>query len=112
LGALALARLLQGHDPGRARVEVLHEPLDGAALAGRVAALEQDDQPLPGGLDPVLELQQLDLQQSLGPFIFLAPHPLGVGIAFPPGIHRPTVGAHQHRLVVIAVVHAQVGQLS
>ena len=41
LAAFALTRLLQGHDSGPARIEVLHEPLDGAALAGGVAALEQ-----------------------------------------------------------------------
>jgi hypothetical protein len=90
---------------------VLHEPLDRAPLAGRVAALEQDDQPLTGGLDPVLELQQLDLQQSLGPLVLLARHPLAIGIALAPGLHRPTVGPHQHWLVVIPVVHAQIGQL-
>jgi hypothetical protein len=56
-------------------------------------------------VDPVLD------QQALGPLAVLAPHPLGIGIALPPGIHRPTVGSYQHRLVVIAVVHAQVGQL-
>ena len=49
--------------------DLLHEPLDGATLAGRVAALEQDDQPLTGRLDPLLELQQLDLQQALGPLV-------------------------------------------
>ena len=90
---------------------MLGEPLDGAALAGRIPALEHDDQPLPSGLDPVLELQRLDLQQALGPLVLLAPHPLGVGIALPPGIHRPTIGTHQHRLVLVAVVHAQLRQL-
>jgi hypothetical protein len=43
--------------------------------------------------------------------LVLAPHPLGIGIALPPGSHRPTVGSYEYRLVVIAVVHAQVGQL-
>jgi hypothetical protein len=90
---------------------VLGEPLDGAALAGRVAALEHHNQPLTGGLDPVLELQQLDLQQPLGPLVLLAPHPLGLGVALAPGIHRPTVGSHQHGLVVIAIVHPQLWQL-
>jgi hypothetical protein len=32
-------------DAGSARVEVLHEPLDRAALARRVAALEHEDEP-------------------------------------------------------------------
>jgi hypothetical protein len=42
LAALDLARLFQRHDARAARVEVLHEALDRAALAGRVAALEKD----------------------------------------------------------------------
>ena len=66
---------------------------------------------VPGLLDPVLQLQQLDLQQPLGPLVLLASHPLGVRIALAPGVHRPTVGAHQHRLVVVAIVHPQVRQL-
>jgi hypothetical protein len=111
LAALALARLVQGHHRRPARVQVLHEPLDGAALAGGVAALEHDHQPLTGRLDPVLELQQLDLEQALGPFVVVTPNPLGIGIALPPGVHRSAVGAQQHRFVVVTVVHAQVGQL-
>ena len=47
LGALALGGLLQRDDARPARVEVLHEPLDGAALACRVTALEHDDVPCP-----------------------------------------------------------------
>ena len=43
---------------------MLHDPLDGAALAGRVAALEQDDEPLPGILHPGLQLEQLGLQDE------------------------------------------------
>ena len=52
LAALALGRLLQRDHPGAARVEVLGEALDGAALAGRVAALEEDHDPLAGVLAP------------------------------------------------------------
>jgi hypothetical protein len=44
---------------------VLHEALDRAALAGRVAPLEEDDHALAGLLDPGLQLQQLDLQAVL-----------------------------------------------
>jgi hypothetical protein len=44
---------------------VLGEPLDRAALAGRVAPLEDDDDFLAGVLDPVLQLDQFDLQQPL-----------------------------------------------
>ena len=56
----------QRHDPRPARIGVLGESLDRVALAGCVAALEHHDQPLTGGLDPVLKLRQLDLQQPLG----------------------------------------------
>jgi hypothetical protein len=44
---------------------VLGEALDGAALARRVASLEDDDV-LGAGVDrPVLELQELDLEEVL-----------------------------------------------
>jgi hypothetical protein len=65
LAALGLRGLGQRDDPGGARVEVLHEPLDRAALARGVAALEQDHVLGAGVLRPVLELQQLDLQLVL-----------------------------------------------
>ncbi len=65
LPLLDLGRLLERHHARRARVQVLHEALDRAALAGRVAALEQHDDLLPRLLDPVLHLQQLDLQLLL-----------------------------------------------
>jgi hypothetical protein len=46
-----------GRQPGATRVQVLHEPLDGATLAGGVAALEEDHVFAGGVLGPVLELQ-------------------------------------------------------
>ena len=51
LAALHLARFLERHDAGAARVQVLHEALDRAALAGRVAPLEDDDDALPAPND-------------------------------------------------------------
>ena len=62
LAALDLARLFQRHHARAARIEVLHEALDGAALAGRVAPLEQDHHALAGLLHPGLQLEQFDLQ--------------------------------------------------
>jgi hypothetical protein len=62
----------QRDNPGAARVEVLGEPLDRAALARRVASLEDDHDPLARILDPVLELDELDLEQSLGALVVLA----------------------------------------
>jgi hypothetical protein len=48
LGGFAVVRLLQRDDGGATRVEVLGEPLDRVALAGRVPALEQDQDLLAG----------------------------------------------------------------
>ena len=64
LRALALVRLFQRHDARAARIEMLHETLDRAALAGRVAALEQNDDLLAAFLDPILRLQELRLQRQ------------------------------------------------
>ena len=62
LAALALGRRGQRHGAADARVETLGDPLDGAALARRVASLEDDDQLELLGDDPVLELDELALQ--------------------------------------------------
>ena len=59
LGALAVGRLRQRHDPDRARAGPFGDPLDDPALARRAAPLEdhQDLQAL--ALDPVLEEDEL-----------------------------------------------------
>ncbi len=62
LGALALGRRGQCGDPGDARVQILRHPLDRAALAGRVAPLEDHHQPGTLGPHPLLELHQLVLE--------------------------------------------------
>ena len=85
LAALDLGGFLQGHDPRASRVEMFHEALDRAALARRIASFEKDDDALTGLLDPALNLQQFDLQVLLLPFVFLAAHPPGVGIALRQG---------------------------
>ena len=72
LALLALGRLVQRHHARAARVEVLGEPLDGAALAGSVPALEQHDDLLAGLLHPLLHLQQFDLQLRLVLLVVLA----------------------------------------
>jgi hypothetical protein len=46
------------------RVQVLTEALDRSALAGGVAALEDDDHPVADRLDVALSLEQLDLERS------------------------------------------------
>ena len=103
-------RLRQGHDRGAARVQVLGEPLDRAALARRVAALEDDHDPLPGVLHPVLQLDQLDLQQALGALVLGPRHPLGVRVVLPPGVDRRPVRQQQDRVVVLVVLDGQAGE--
>jgi hypothetical protein len=63
LAAFQFRGLFQRDDAGAPRVQVFHEALDGAALARRVAALEQDHHLLAGFLDPGLQLEQFDLQR-------------------------------------------------
>src|SRR6185295_19854743 len=57
LRGLPLAWLLQCDHTRPARVQMLHEALDRAALAGRVPPFEEDDKPLAGLLDRVLQLE-------------------------------------------------------
>ena len=65
LRALTVGRLLQRHDTSAARIQVLHEALDRAALAGCIASLEENDVAGVVVLAPFLKFQQLDLQQPL-----------------------------------------------
>ncbi len=80
LALLLGGRFLQGYDPRAARVQVFHEALDGAALAGGVAAFEQDHHALAGLLHPALHLEQFDLQVVLGLLVLVAAHPRVIGI--------------------------------
>ena len=64
-----------------ARVHVLEEAGDAAALAGRVASLEQGDDALALGLHVVLQLQELALQAAELLLVGLALQALVVGIA-------------------------------
>jgi acetyl-CoA acetyltransferase len=108
LATLGLRGLGQGDDPGGARVEVFGEPLDGAALAGGVAALEQDHVLGGGVLRPVLELQQLDLQLVLLLLVGVAVEPLVVGVVLAPGLDRVAAGVDQVRVGMVRVVpHAE-----
>jgi hypothetical protein len=53
LPALLVGGFVQRHDTGLARVQMLHEALDRAALAGRVAALEEHDELLARSPRPI-----------------------------------------------------------
>lgn len=81
LATLDLGRLFQGHDAGAARVQVFHEALDRAALAGRIAPFEEDHDTLAGLLDPGLQLQKLDLEPIFLPLVIAARHQVLVGVA-------------------------------
>ena len=63
LRALALGRGGQGGDPPAARARALGDALDHAALAGGVAALEEDDDLEALGLHVLLQEDELALQQ-------------------------------------------------
>ena len=56
-----LTEIAKTHHPRPARIQMLGEAFDGAALARRVTAFEDHHDPLPAVLDPGLHLQQLDL---------------------------------------------------
>ena len=81
LAALGVGRFLQRDDPRTPRVQVLHQALDRAALAGRVAALEQDHHTLAGLLHPGLQLEQLDLQAVFLLLVVAPLHQVAVRVA-------------------------------
>src|SRR5580693_2132396 len=62
LALLAVGRGRQRDDTEDPRADPLGDGLDRAALARRVAPFEHDDDPLAGGLDPVLKVAELLLQ--------------------------------------------------
>ena len=69
LGFFPLGRRGQRHDPAHARVQVLNDALDNAALAGRIPPLKYHHQVEPLPRDPFLQLDQLDLQAEQ--FLFI-----------------------------------------
>ena len=62
LALLAVGRRRQRHHPEHARADALGDRLDGAALAGAVAPLEDDADLEALVHDPLLQLDQLDVQ--------------------------------------------------
>ena len=65
----------------------------------------------PGALDPVLQLQQLDLQQALLAVVLGAGHPLVVRVVLAPGVDRLAVRVEQDRVVVVVVVDPVVAEV-
>ena len=62
LGPLPFGRRGEGDHAKDARADALHDALDHAAFAGGVASFENDDNAGVGRPDPLLELDQLNLQ--------------------------------------------------
>ncbi len=72
LRAFAVVRRGQRRDAAHARIQTLRDALDRAALAGRIAALEDHDEPVARVHDPVLQLDQFALQAEQLAEILLA----------------------------------------
>ena len=79
-----------------------------AALAGRVPAFEQHHLAAARRLQPVLHLDQLDLQQSLLSLVLGVGHPLVVGVRLPPGVHDLAVHRAKDRVVVVEFLDHEV----
>src|SRR5208282_2673901 len=81
----------EGDHAKDARADTLHDPLDHAALSGRVSSLEDDDNACVGRLDPLLELDELNLQlEKFGLVLFVADllfaiNPALLSVAVQPG---------------------------
>ncbi len=91
LRLLAIGGRGQRHEPKDARADALGQRADRAALAGSVAAFEDDDDPLAGRLHPVLQGAELGLQLAQLLFIFLAFELRSASISPSPGIIRLVV---------------------
>ena len=74
LRPLALGRRGQRDDATKAGVERSRDTLDRAPLAGRVTALEDDDQPLTALTDPMEHLHELELESRQLLLVGLARH--------------------------------------
>jgi hypothetical protein len=62
LGLVPIGRSGKGDNSEHARADLLGDSLDGASLAGGIAAFEQDDGPQLLLLDPLLQMTELDLE--------------------------------------------------
>ncbi len=95
LGLFPVRRRGQGDEAEYPWAHPLGDGLDDPALARRVAALEHDDDTRSGGLDPFLEVAELDLQ---------LPEMLGVGLVgqlLAGGLALDRPGRHQVRSPVL-----------
>ena len=58
-------------------------------------------------IDPVLQLEQLHLQEPFGLLVLKPAQALIVGIVLPPGIDRCAVGLAQDGIIVVKVIDPQ-----
>src|SRR5260370_14801675 len=72
LRPLFLGRRRERDHPAIAWVEQRHDPFDDTAFAGRIAAFEEDHDAQVSIPDPLLELDELDLEASELPLVLLA----------------------------------------
>ncbi len=63
--------------------------------------------PAARGLDPLLQLEQLDLQQPLVALVISARQALRVGVSLPPGVDDLAVVGPQQRIVVVEVLDSE-----
>ena len=80
LRTFTVGRFPECDHPSAAWVEEFAEPLDRAALARRIPALDDDDNARAFCLGPGLELSELDLQSVQSRFVLLPRHALFVRI--------------------------------
>jgi len=69
-----IGRSGKGDDPEHARAHLLGDGLDGAALAGGIAAFEKDNDPQVLLLDPLLQMTEVDLELAELRLVGLALH--------------------------------------
>jgi hypothetical protein len=105
LRALTVGRFLQRHHASTAGIQVLHEALDGAALAGRIAPLKENHVAGAVLLAPFLKFQQLDLEQPLVNLVVVTRHAFVIRVVLAPGIDRDALAIDQSRIVVIVVIN-------
>jgi hypothetical protein len=104
LRSFALSWLPQRNDSCAAWIEVLHKSLNGAALGGRVTALEQNHEPGTGAYAMFLQLQQFNLQAPFQLVVFVARHPVVVRISLAPGVDIIALPVKQNRIVIIVII--------
>jgi hypothetical protein len=89
LRPLAFGGGRKGDDACEAGVQGLHDPLDRAALARRVAPLEDDDDLQATRLDPLLPLDQLDVEALKLRLVLLPGKAVGARFGSAPGVGPP-----------------------